>query len=136
MTNHTTYSWNLKWQKWAGMGLNGFILKKINGNQNIIEKKKFWKPFRIYLLNSTANPVQFGWNLARLAVLFPRQILNGPQDFFLFNILIFLKYETIETYARTFLSLIILAAGMYRVILFLTTKYVHNLQFFVSFITQ
>ena len=26
---HTTYSWNIKWQKCAGMGLNGFIYKKI-----------------------------------------------------------------------------------------------------------
>ena len=25
---HTTYSWNIKWQKCAGIGLNGFILKK------------------------------------------------------------------------------------------------------------
>ena len=29
---HTTYSWNIKWQKCAGMGLNGFIFKKINEN--------------------------------------------------------------------------------------------------------
>ena len=27
---HTTYSWNIKWQKCAGMSLNGFIFKKIN----------------------------------------------------------------------------------------------------------
>ena len=25
---HTTYSWNIKWQKCAGMVLNGFMLKK------------------------------------------------------------------------------------------------------------
>ena len=25
---HTTYSWNIKWKKCAGMGLNGFIFKK------------------------------------------------------------------------------------------------------------
>ena len=29
---HTTYSWNIKWQKCAGMGLNGFIFKKVNEN--------------------------------------------------------------------------------------------------------
>ena len=29
---HTTYRWNIKWQKCAGMGLNGFILKKISKN--------------------------------------------------------------------------------------------------------
>jgi hypothetical protein len=50
-----------------------------------------------------------------LAVLISRQILNGSQDYFLlFNTLIFIyffKYETIETYACAFLSLIILAVG-------------------------
>ena len=43
-----------------------------------------------------------------------RQILNGSQGFFLYNILIFInffKYESIETHARAFLSLIILAVG-------------------------
>ena len=29
---HTTYSWNIKWQNCAGMGLNGFKLKKMNEN--------------------------------------------------------------------------------------------------------
>ena len=29
---HTTYSWNIKRQKCAGMGLNGFIFKKISEN--------------------------------------------------------------------------------------------------------
>ena len=56
--------------------------------------------------------MEIGWKLAGLAVLFSRQILNGSQDFFLFNTLIFvyfLKYETIETHARAFLTLIILA---------------------------
>ena len=27
--NHTTYSWNIKWQKCARMGLNGFHIKCI-----------------------------------------------------------------------------------------------------------
>ena len=48
-------------------------------------------------------------------MLFSRQILNGSQDFFfLFGILIliyFFKYETIETQARAFLTLIILVIG-------------------------
>ena len=45
-------------------------------------------------------------------MLFSRQLLNGSQDFFCFNILIyFLKYETIETHARPFLTLNILAIG-------------------------
>ena len=37
---HTTYSWSIKWQKCADMGLNGFILKKINENENIKTKQK------------------------------------------------------------------------------------------------
>ena len=47
-------------------------------------------------------------------MLFSRQILNGFQDFFFFNPSIFIyffKYETIETHARTFLTLNILAIG-------------------------
>ena len=67
---HTTYSWNIKWQKCAGMGLNGFIFKEIN--ENIKTKKNSWEPFRSCLLNSTANPAQFGWKWAGLAVLFSR----------------------------------------------------------------
>jgi hypothetical protein len=64
-------------------------------------------------LEVTANPAHFHLNLAGLAVLFSRQLLNGSRDFFLcFNILIFiyfLKYKTIETHA--FLPLNISAVG-------------------------
>ena len=69
------------------MGLNGFIFKKINENENIKEKLKSWEPFRSCLLNGTANPPHFHQNWAGLAVLFCKQILNGSQDFFevLFN---------------------------------------------------
>ena len=55
----------------------------------------------------------FGWKLAVLAVLFSKQILNDSQDFFVLDILIFnyvFKYETIETHAQAFLTLIILAS--------------------------
>ena len=90
------------------MGLNGFIFKKIN--ENIIEKLKSWEPFRSCLLNSTANPAQFGWKLAGLVVLFSRQLLNGSQDFFsCFDTLIFIyffKYETIFLYVLQFFLLI------------------------------
>ena len=84
------------------MGLNGFIFKKINENENIkiLERKK--------------NPANFHSNWAGLAVLFSRQLLNGSQDFFHFNIFIFIyffKYKTIETHARAFLSLNISAVG-------------------------
>ena len=34
--------------------------------------KKTWEPFGSYLLNSTANPAQFEWKWAGLAVLFSR----------------------------------------------------------------
>ena len=85
---------------------------------------KSWEPFRSCLLNSTANLAHFHQNWAGLAVLFRRQIPNGSQDFyFLFNILIFIyffKYETIETHARAFLTLNILAIG--RVPYFYWTK--------------
>ena len=96
------------------MCLKGFILKKINKHENIKERKKSWEPFRICLLNSTANPAHFHQNWAELAVLFSRQILNSSQDFFLYNILIliyFFKYETIETHGRAFLPLNISAVG-------------------------
>ena len=75
------------------MGLKDFILKKINIKKNIKNQKNHGSPLG-------------------LAVLFSRQILNGSQDFFLFNIFIyFFKYETIETHARAFLILNILAIG-------------------------
>jgi hypothetical protein len=53
--------------------------------------------------------------LAGLAMLFSWQILNGSQNFFFSLIFwfwsIFFKYETINTYARAFSSLIISAVG-------------------------
>ena len=35
-TTHTTYTWYIKWKKCAGMGLNGFKLKK---KKSVKEKK-------------------------------------------------------------------------------------------------
>ena len=64
------------------------------------EKTNSWQPFGISLLNSTANSANFHPYWTGLAVLFSRQILNGSQDFFLFNILAFIyffEYEIIET---------------------------------------
>ena len=53
----------------------------------------------------------FGWKWAGLAALFSRQLPNGSKDFFLifsiFKKTIF-RYETIETHALSFLTLIIL----------------------------
>ena len=40
----------------------------------ILKRKKSWEPFRICLLNRTANTAQFWWKLAGLAVIFSRQI--------------------------------------------------------------
>ena len=98
-----------------GLGLNDFIFEKINKKQNIKEILKSWELFRSCLLNSTANPAQFLWKWAVLAMPFSRQLLNDSQDFnfsliisFLF---IFFKYETIETQAHAFLTLNILAIG-------------------------
>ena len=65
------------WQKCGDMGINGFTFKKLNSNIN--ERKNSWL-FRIFLQNSTVN-LHLDW--AELAVLFSRQILNGPQDLFL-----------------------------------------------------
>ena len=39
------------------MGLNGFMFRKINENENIIHKSKFWEPVRSCLLN-IAQPIQ------------------------------------------------------------------------------
>jgi hypothetical protein len=66
----------------------------------------------ICLLNSTANPANFHPNWAGLAVQAnPKRL---PGFFFHFNILIFIyffKYETIETHACAFLTLIILSTA-------------------------
>ena len=66
LISHTAYSWNNKCQKCAEMGLNGFIFKKINKKER---EKKSWEPFRICLLNSTANSAQFHCKWAGLAML-------------------------------------------------------------------
>ena len=61
-----------------------------------------------------AQPIQPIFTQIGLDCLDSRQLLNGSQDFFDFNILIFinfLKYETIETHAHTFLPLNISAVG-------------------------
>ena len=36
---HSTYSWNIKCQKFASMAINGFIFRKLNENENIKRKK-------------------------------------------------------------------------------------------------
>ena len=41
------------------MGINGFVFKKNNKSLNNKEIKESWEPYRICLLNSTANPVNF-----------------------------------------------------------------------------
>ena len=92
------------------------IFKKIE-IKILKRKKKSWEPFISCQLNSTANSAHFHQNWAGFAVLFSRQILNRSQDFFLFNILIFiylLKYETIETHGCAFFTLNILSIGTVR----------------------
>ena len=89
-----------------------YIKKK---KYRINEKKRSWVPIGIYLLSSTVNPAQFGQELAGLAVLLSMQAnpKRLPGYFFLINICIifFLKYETIDTYARAFFMVIILSIG-------------------------
>ena len=43
--------------------------------------KKLWEPFRSCLLNTTANPAQFRWKWAGLAMLFSRQLPNGAYQY-------------------------------------------------------
>ena len=95
LLSHTTYSWNIKWKKCAGISVL-WVLNEIFQKNILKIWKKSWEPFRSYLLNSTANPAHFYPNWAGLVVLFSRQLLNGSHDFFCFNILIlffFFKYK-------------------------------------------
>ena len=49
--SHSTYRKNNNLEKCAGIGLNGFIPKKINTNYYIKVKKRSWEPFRSCLPN-------------------------------------------------------------------------------------
>jgi hypothetical protein len=92
-TLHTTYKWNIEWQKCVGIS-SLWVLNEII-QKNILKMwKKLWKPFGSKLLNNTSpkNPAQFGWKWAGLAVLFSRQFLNVFRFFFHFNILIFIDF--------------------------------------------
>ena len=62
---------------------NGFIFKRINKNINIKERKKSWRPFRIYQLISTANPALFEWN---------KFVLGSVLPVSLHNMILMLKY--------------------------------------------
>ena len=57
-------------QNCEGMGLHDFITKELKINRGSC------------LLNNTANPAQFRWKWAGLAVLFIRQLPNSSHDFF------------------------------------------------------
>ena len=61
--------------------------------------------FRICLLNSTANPAQFGWKLAGLAVLFSRQILNGSREFY-FSLTFLFLFIFLDTNCAQFMYVI------------------------------
>ena len=47
-----------------------------------IRNNKSCVPFWSYLINSTANPAQFEWKWAGLAVLLRKQLPNDSHDFF------------------------------------------------------
>ena len=66
---HTPYKKNINYEKCAGIGLNGFIFEITDEKYCTNGKKRSWEPFRICLLNSTANPANFHPNWAGLAVL-------------------------------------------------------------------
>ena len=62
------------------MGLNGFISKEFQKTIPGREKISL-EQFMICLLNSKANPAQFGWKLDKLGVLFQgRHGWQSPQD--------------------------------------------------------
>ena len=68
MQYHTIYSKNNIGQKCKGnCGL--WVLNEMIKKYIVEIWKKLWVPFGSYLLNSTANPAQFEWKLAGLAVL-------------------------------------------------------------------
>ena len=79
---HITYSWNIKWQKCARMGLNGFILQKIN------------------YANTYSHYLQLKYQVAKMRRHF---CFLGP--FYILIFIYLLKYKTIETHARAFLPL-------------------------------
>ena len=82
LLSHTTYSWNIKWKKCAGISVL-WVLNEIFQKNILKIWKKSWEPFRSYLLNSTANPANFHPNWTGLAVLISRQLPNNSQGFLL-----------------------------------------------------
>ena len=76
---HSSYKQNNNPEKCAGMGLNGFISKKLNKDYYVNEKKNPG-PHQI------AQPIQpnlgENWLNWLCYLVFSRQILNGFQNFF------------------------------------------------------
>ena len=69
--SHTIYNKNNMGKKCQGnSGL--WVLNEIIKRIYLENLKKSWVPFGSYLLNRTANPAQFEWKWAGLAVLFNR----------------------------------------------------------------
>ena len=59
-----------------------WVLDEIFKKNYAENMKKLWEPFGSCLLNSTANPAQFGWKWAELAALVSRQPQKGSHNFF------------------------------------------------------
>ena len=79
-----------------------------------IEKSKFWGPFWSYQLNSTANLANFEVNGLDWQCCLAGSSKTAPR-IFIFSIALSAEYlsyvKSIETHARAFLTLIILAIG-------------------------
>ena len=63
------------------------LTRQMTGNGEWTKNLKTYSVNRVvscFRCMKLANPTQFEWKWAKLAVLFSRQLLNGSQDFFLF----------------------------------------------------
>jgi hypothetical protein len=67
------------------MGLNGFIFKKIYIDMK--DRKRFWGPFRIYLLNIPANSAQ-STDLGVKMAMYMRAGMPIPLNFFMLILMI------------------------------------------------
>ena len=105
-----------------GHGSQWFSHKMNNRQPLQLKKSKSWEPFGSYQLNSTANPAHLPQNRSNFEVngldwqcCLAGSSKTAPRIFIFFSIVMSaecLSYlKSIETYAREFLTLIILSIG-------------------------